>query len=126
MRYFILFIIIIAAACFNIPRAQSIEFPPPKYTTTFHTVKRGENLKLLAGYYMLNPREWRKIREWNNSEIRGSRIYPGQELLIFINKKWEPPFDLNAYVKEWILREGPEAAPQEEPEVVEFIEGDNS
>ena len=126
MRFLSLLLLFILAPSFNIPRAGSIEFPPPKYTTTFHTVKRGENLKLLAGYYMLNPREWRKIREWNNGVIRGSRIYPGQELLIFINKKWEPPFDLNAYVKEWILREGPEAAPQEEPEVVEFIEGDNS
>ena len=126
MRFLSIITLFIISLTFNLPRAGSIEFPPPKYTTTFHTVKKGEDLRLLAGYYMLNPREWRKIREWNNGVIRGSRIYPGQELLIFINKKWEPPFDLNAYVKEWILREGPEAAPQEEPEVVEFIEGDNS
>jgi hypothetical protein len=126
MRFLSIITLFIISMTFNLPQAGSIEFPPPKYTTTFHAVKRGENLKLLAGYYMLNPREWRKIRQWNNGVIRGARIYPGQELLIFINKKWEPPFDLNAYVKEWILREGQETAPEEEPEVVEFIEGDNS
>ena len=124
MRYLSLFVVFIVALSFNLPQAESIEFPPPKYTTTFHTVKKGENLRLLAGYYMLNPREWRKIKEWNKSEIRyGGRIYPGQELLIFINKKWEPPFDLNAYVKEWVLGEVQNTDTEEEE--IEIIEGSN-
>ena len=94
MRILSLLAVFIVALTFNLPRAYSIEFPPPKYTTTFHTVKKGENLRLLAGYYMLNPREWRKIYEWNRSEIRyGNRIYPGQELLIFINKKVRETID---------------------------------
>jgi len=113
---------IVMAICFNSAQAHSIEFPPPKYTTTYHTVKKGEYLRLLAGYYMLNPREWRKIREWNSGDIRGTRIYPGQELLIFINKKWEPPFDLDTYVKEWVLGQGPEGFSQSEEEI-EVIQG---
>ena len=120
---FIRMIAIVAALLFlGSSQAWAIEFPPPKYTTTYHTVKKGETLGVLAGYYMLNPREWRKIRQWNPSEIRGSRIYPGQELLIFINKKWEPPFDLDAYVNEWILGLGPDGAVEDEEEI-EVIEG---
>jgi len=116
-------IAIVGLALFFISsQAWAIEFPPPKYTTTYHTVKKGETLGVLAGYYMLNPREWRKIRQWNPSEIRGSRIYPGQELMIFINKKWEPPFDLDAYVNEWILGLGPDGEPESEEEI-EVIQG---
>jgi LysM domain len=122
MRILSLLAVFIVSLSFNLPQAESIEFPPPKYTTTFHTVKKGESLGVLAGYYMLNPRQWRKIREWNNGEIRGTRIYPGQELLIFINKKWEPPFDLDAYVKEWILGQGPKDA-SESGEEIEVIQG---
>ncbi len=122
MRILSLLAVFIISLSFNLPQAESIEFPPPKYTTTFHTVKKGESLGVLAGYYMLNPREWRKIREWNNGEIRGTRIYPGQELLIFINKKWEPPFDLDTYVKEWILGQGPKGASQSKEEI-EIIQG---
>ena len=80
---FVRLIAIVAVLLFiGSSQAWAIEFPPPKYTTTYHTVKKGETLGVLAGYYMLNPREWRKIRQWNPSEIRGSRIYPGQELMI--------------------------------------------
>jgi LysM domain-containing protein len=122
MRILSLLAVFIVSLSFNLPQAESIEFPPPKYTTTFHTVKKGESLGVLAGYYMLNPRQWRKIREWNNGEIRGTRIYPGQELLIFINKKWEPPFDLDAYVKEWILGQRP-AGVTESGEEIEVIQG---
>ena len=119
---FRLIAIVAVSLFFSSIQAYSIEFPPPKYTTTYHTVKKGEDLTLLAGYYMLNPREWRKIREWNDGEIIGSRIYPGQELLIFINKKWNPPFDLDAYVSEWILGLGPEDASQSEEEI-EVLQG---
>lgn len=120
--FFRTIVMLVMAICFNSALAGAIEFPPPKYTTTYHTVKKGETLGVLAGYYMLNPREWRKIRQWNPSEIRGSRIYPGQELLIFINKKWEPPFDLDAYVNEWILGVGPDGATESEEEI-EVIQG---
>ncbi len=122
---FRLIVMLVMAICFNSAQAYSIEFPPPKYTTTFHTVKKGESLGVLAGYYMLNPREWRKIREWNPDEIRGSRIYAGQELLIFVNKKWEPPFDLDAYVNEWILGLAPDGTVESEEEI-EIIQGPNS
>ena len=122
MKYLGLFIIFALSICFTYEGAIGIEFPPPKYTTTYHTVKKGETLGVLAGYYMLNPREWRKIRQWNQGQIRGTRIYPGQELLIFVNKKWTPPFDLDAYVNEWILGKSPDGSPASEGEI-EIIQG---
>ncbi len=42
--------------------------------------------------------------------------------MIFINKKWEPPFDLDAYVNEWILGLGPDGEPESEEEI-EVIQG---
>ena len=120
--FFRTIVMFIMALSFTSALVYSIEFPPPKYTTTYHTVKKGESLELLAGYYMLNPREWRKIRKWNPEQIRGTRIYPGQELLIFINKKWEPPFDLDAYVNEWILGLGPDGQPKGEEEEIEVVQ----
>ena len=125
MKYPGLIILFAVSISFLSVGAKSIEFPPPKYTTTFHTVKKGETLGILAGYYMLNPREWRKIREWNPEQVRGSRIYAGQELLIFVNKKWTPPFDLNAYVNEWILGKSPDGSPVSEGEI-EVIQGPES
>lgn len=119
-------LVLTLAISFISAKAYSIEFPPPKYTTTYHTVKKGETLGVLAGYYMLNPREWRKIREWNPSQIRGSRIYPGQELLIFINKKWTPPFNLDAYVNKWYLGLNPDGTPVAVDEEIEVIEGSNN
>ncbi len=66
-----------------------------------HTVKKGEELHLLAGYYLLNSREWYKIQTWNSSVIKNqNRIYPGQELLIYVDNDWQPPYNLDEYLKE--------------------------
>jgi hypothetical protein len=65
-----------------------------------HTVKRGEELHLLAGYYLLNSREWYKILSWNSDLIKNTnRIYPGQELIVYVNNGWQPPYNLDEYVK---------------------------
>lgn len=65
-----------------------------------HTVKRGEELHLLAGYYLLNSREWYKIHGWNSDVIKNSnRINPGQQLMVYINNDWQPPYNLDEYVQ---------------------------
>lgn len=85
------------------PFARAIEFPPepPKKVVT-HTVKRGEQLHLLAGYYYLDARQWVRIYQANMGTITNpNKIYPGQELFVIVEEDWEPPFDLDAYVERW-------------------------
>lgn len=88
---------------FAIPRAHSIEFPPePPKKLIIHTVKSGEELHLLAGYYFLDCRQWVNIYQANMGTIvNPNRIYPGQELYVFVDVDWKPPFDLDAYVEKW-------------------------
>ena len=86
-----------------VPIASSIEFPPepPKKVIT-HTVKKGEELHLLAGYYYLDCRQWVRIYRANMGNIiNPNKIYPGQELYVYVEEDWEPPFDLDAYVEKW-------------------------
>ncbi len=65
-----------------------------------HKVQRGEELHLLAGYYLLNAREWGKIFDWNSDVIKNKhRIYPGQELRVYVNNNWQPPYNFDKYVK---------------------------
>jgi len=65
-----------------------------------HKVHRGEELHLLAGYYLLNARDWGKIFDWNSDVIKNKhRIYPGQELRIWVNNDWQPPYNLDEYIK---------------------------
>jgi membrane-bound lytic murein transglycosylase D len=44
----------------------------------YHTVRRGENLGLIASKYNVRISD---LKKWNN--IRGSTIYPGQRLLVY-------------------------------------------
>ena len=83
--------------------ANSIEFPPePPKRVIAHTVKRAEELHLLAGYYYRDPRQWVRIYQDNAGTIRNpNRIYPGQVLYVTVDQDWTPPFDLDAYVAEW-------------------------
>ena len=65
-----------------------------------HTVKKGEELHLLAGYYLLNPRDWYVMYNWNSDVIRNqNRIFPGQELMIHVDNDWQPPYNLDEYIK---------------------------
>ena len=83
--------------------ASSIEFPPePPKRMIVHTVKSGEELHLLAGYYFLDCRQWERIYQANMGTIRNpNKIYPGQELYVYVDQDWTPPFDLDAYVNKW-------------------------
>ena len=87
----------------TMPSAYSIEFPPePPKRVIAHTVKRAEELHLLAGYYYRDPRQWVRIYQDNAGTIRNpNRIYPGQVLYVTVDQDWTPPFDLDAYVAEW-------------------------
>jgi LysM domain len=79
--------------------AQELTPEPGKHIIV-HTVKRGEELHLLAAYYLLNARDWDKIYSWNADIIKHhSTIHPGQELLIYVDDNWIPPYDLDEYVK---------------------------
>lgn len=88
---------------FAIPRAHSIEFPPePPKKLIIHTVKSGEELHLLAGYYFLDCRQWENIYQANMGTIvNPNRIKPGQQLYVYVDADWKPPFDLDAYVNKW-------------------------
>lgn len=74
--------------------------PEPAKRIIVHTVKRGEQLHLLAAYYLLNARDWYEIYSWNADVIKHQNvIHPGQELLIYVDDNWTPPYDLDEYVK---------------------------
>ena len=65
-----------------------------------HTVQKGEELHLLAGYYRLNARDWHKLYTWNSDLVKNqNRIYPGQELVIYVANNWTPPYNLDEYVR---------------------------
>ena len=83
--------------------AGAIEFPPePPKKLIVHTVKSGEELHLLAGYYFLDCRQWERIYQANMGTITNpNRIYPGQQLYVYVEQDWKPPFDLGAYVEKW-------------------------
>jgi hypothetical protein len=79
--------------------AQEVPPEPGKHIIV-HTVKRGEQLHLLAAYYLLNARDWYEIYSWNAEVIKNQNdIHPGQDLLIYVDNNWTPPYDLDDYVK---------------------------
>lgn len=79
--------------------AQEVSLQPGKHIIV-HTVKRGEQLHLLAAYYLLNAREWYEIYSWNADVIKHQNgIHPGQDLLIYVDDNWTPPYNLDEYVK---------------------------
>lgn len=68
-----------------------------------HVVKHNENLHILASYYLLNARRWREVYEWNREKIKNKNtLYPGQVLEIWVDPKWSPPYDLDAFIKDYI------------------------
>lgn len=65
-----------------------------------HKVQKGEELHLLAGYYLFNAREWGRIFDGNSDLIKHkNRIYPGQKLTVYVDNDWQPPYNLDEYVK---------------------------
>jgi hypothetical protein len=76
-----------------------VDSSEPGKRLIIHTVKGGEELHLLAGYYLLNSREWYKIHSWNSHVISNTnRINPGQELIVYVNNDWQPPYNLDEYL----------------------------
>src|SRR4030066_836309 len=60
-----------------------------------HTVKKGEELYLLAGYYLLNARDWYLIYNWNSDVIRNQNsIFHGQELMVLGNNECTAPYNI--------------------------------
>ena len=48
-----------------------------------HTIRSGDNLHLIAGYYFGDPRQWRSIWKSNRKNLAGpNRLVPGKTLLI--------------------------------------------
>ena len=51
--------------------------------TVEHTIRSGDNLHLIAGYYYGDPRQWQRIWRPNRKSLAGpSRLVPGRVLLI--------------------------------------------
>ena len=103
MRVLSFLVVVMAVGLLFGARVYAADLPPWKDTTpkvVSHTVQKNEELHLLAGYYLLNPREWSQIYNWNRGVIKNSNlIYPGQILTVYVDSDWTPPFDLNVYVK---------------------------
>ena len=79
--------------------------PEPGKRLIIHNVKKGEELHLLAGYYLLNARHWHVIYNWNSDVIRNqNRIFPGQELVIYVDNDWQPPYNLDEYIKSLVTQ----------------------
>jgi hypothetical protein len=63
----ILRVLVIFLSFFIIFPSLAKEIPPePGKRLIIHKVGKGEELHLLAGYYLLNAREWHKIYLWNS------------------------------------------------------------
>jgi nucleoid-associated protein YgaU len=61
-----------------------------------HTIRPGDNLHLIAGYYYRDPRQWKRIWKTNRKPIAApSRILPGKILRIegSAGLSWEIPYE---------------------------------
>jgi len=51
--------------------------------TVEHTIRSGDNLHLIAGYYYGDPRQWKSIWRTNRKNLTGpNRLVPGRVLRI--------------------------------------------
>ena len=63
-----------------------------------HTVKDGEFLYMLAGFYYRDGRKWNWIYETNRDLITNpNKIRPGTVLKIKVPKNWEPMMPYNTW-----------------------------
>jgi hypothetical protein len=61
-----------------------------------HTIRPGDNLHLIAGYYYRDPRQWTRIWKANRKTVTApSRILPGKTLRIegSAGLSWEIPYE---------------------------------
>jgi hypothetical protein len=64
--------------------------------TVEHTIRSGDNLHLIAGYYYRDPRQWRRIWKLNRKGLRGaSLLVPGKVLRIeaAAGQGWDVPYE---------------------------------
>lgn len=51
--------------------------------TVVHTIRAGDNLHLVAGYYYRDPRQWKKIWKLNRKALAGpNSLVPGRVLQV--------------------------------------------
>lgn len=61
-----------------------------------HTVRKGDNLHLIAGYYFKDPRQWQKIYRLNKKTIRhASLLRPGAVIRVEVEpgRSWDIPYE---------------------------------
>ncbi|PIE33279.1 hypothetical protein CSA56_12485 [candidate division KSB3 bacterium] len=59
-----------------------------------------ENLHLLAGFYYLNPREWKRIYQNNRHVIKNpNRLPVGKTLQIVVGENWKPLFSYDEWFR---------------------------
>lgn len=101
------------------PQAQPGVQVPAQKVIRLHTVKAGENLHLLAGYYYGDARQWKKIWELNKKDVRNPNIISvGQVLKVEVPQGWQPKFDLEKYMAESAGRIPGVKAVQRKPTIV--------
>lgn len=73
--------------CAVVLTAGCLLFPAPAPVraaqTVEHTIRSGDNLHLIAGYYYGDPRQWKKIWKANRKKLAGPNLLvPGRILRI--------------------------------------------
>jgi len=61
-----------------------------------HTIRSGDNLHLIAGYYYGNPREWKRVWKSNRKHLaRPNRLQPGRVLRVegSSGKGWQGTYE---------------------------------
>jgi hypothetical protein len=64
--------------------------------TVEHTIRAGDNLHLIAGYYYGDPRQWKKVWSTNRKALaRPSLLVPGKILLVegSSGEGWQGPYE---------------------------------
>ena len=64
--------------------------------TVEHTIRAGDNLHLIAGYYYRDPRQWSRIWKLNRARVpRPSHLVPGRVLRVEVDpgQGWEIPYE---------------------------------
>ncbi len=84
--FFFLLISLLGAALWLASRQEEQYFHP-------HQVQESENLRILAGYYYNNPREWRRIYLANREKfIQESTLKVGEQIYIPLTKEERKDF----------------------------------
>ena len=83
---FLVVLLLVLAAPVSVPAAEKV---------IRHTVQKGDNLTLLAGYYYKNPRQWRQIYNVNREVLADPHLLdPGMVLKIEADPslQWAIPY----------------------------------